>query len=126
MLSTAILIAFVLVGLGLVATVVRMLLGPSRADRVVALDLVTVQLVALSALLALSSANSAFLDLSLVLALIGFLATVAFARYLESGPEPTGNGPRVHKEAHPELRGHAQNEAQNETQNVAHDGVHGS
>jgi len=104
MLSTALLIAFVLVGLGLLATVVRLLLGPSRADRVVALDLVTVQLVALSALLALSSENAAFLDVGLVLALIGFLATVAFARYLESGPEPTGSGVRVrHGKGEPDV-----------------------
>jgi|GEM_PF-71038 len=95
MLSTALLIAFVLVALGLLATVIRLLLGPSRADRVVALDLITVQLVALSALLALSSDDTAFMDVGLVLALIGFLATVAFARYLESGPEPTGSGVRV-------------------------------
>lgn len=94
MLSTALTIAFLLVGVGVLATVVRLLLGPSRADRVVALDLITVQLVALSALLALDSANTAFLDLGLVLALIGFLATVAFARYLESGPEPIGQGER--------------------------------
>ncbi len=94
MLTTVLPIAFVLVGIGLLAAVCRLVIGPSRADRVVALDLVTVLLIAVSFLVTLHSGRIAFLDLALVLALVGFLATVAFARYLETEPEPKGNGPR--------------------------------
>lgn len=77
-------IALGLTAFGLVAGCIRMLKGPSAADRIVALDLVTVLLVAVSSLLALQLDNAAYLDLGLALALIGFLATVGFARYLET------------------------------------------
>jgi multicomponent Na+:H+ antiporter subunit F len=97
MLNSVLPIAFVLVGVGLLAAVVRLVLGPSRADRVVALDLIAVLLIAVSFLVSLYSGRIAFLDLALVLALVGFLATVAFARYLEAEPEPTGDGPRHRK-----------------------------
>ena len=76
-------IALGLTAFGLVAGCIRMLKGPTAADRIVALDLITILLVAVSSLLALQLENAAYLDLGLALALIGFLATVGFARYLE-------------------------------------------
>ncbi|MFK7889256.1 MAG: monovalent cation/H+ antiporter complex subunit F [Granulosicoccus sp.] len=85
-LESAIDIAFVLTIVGLVAGCARMILGPSAADRVVSLDFVTVLLIAVTSLLALQLDNAAYLDLGLALALIGFLATVAFARYVERNP----------------------------------------
>lgn len=81
--QVAINIALTLTILGLIAGCIRMLLGPSAADRVVSLDLATVLLIAITSLLALQLDNAAYLDLGLALALIGFLATVAFARYVE-------------------------------------------
>ena len=72
--------------IGLVAASVRLYLGPSRSDRVVALDLITVLLIAIASLAALRFDDAAYLDLGLTLALVGFLATVAFARYVESEP----------------------------------------
>lgn len=81
--DTAINISLALTVLGLCGGTVRLLLGPSAPDRVVSLDLITVLLIAITSLLALRLDNAAYLDLGLVLALIGFLATVAFARYIE-------------------------------------------
>ncbi|MFT5895044.1 MAG: multicomponent Na+:H+ antiporter subunit F [bacterium] len=80
-------IALAFTAFGLVAACIRMFKGPTAADRIVALDLVTILLVAISSLLALQLDNSAYLDLGLALALVGFLATVAFARYLETNPK---------------------------------------
>ncbi len=77
-------IALALTAFGLIAGCIRMLKGPTAADRIVALDLVTVLLVAVSSLLALQLDNAAYLDIGLALGLIGFLATVGFARYLET------------------------------------------
>ncbi len=79
-------IALVLVMIGLIAASIRLVLGPSSADRIVALDLITVQLVAIAALLALTTGESTYLDVCIALALVGFLATVAFARYVERRP----------------------------------------
>lgn len=92
--SLAITLAYALTAFGLVTGCIRMFKGPTAADRVVALDLITILLVAISSLLALQLDNSVYLDLGLALALVGFLATVAFARYLEAdsrGPHRSDN-----------------------------------
>lgn len=86
-LSFAISISLGLTAVGLVAACIRMFLGPTAADRIVSLDLVTVLMIAITSLLALQLDNSAYLDLGLALALVGFLATVAFARYLETNDQ---------------------------------------
>ena len=83
-LKTALIIAMVLTIIGLVCACIRLIVGPSSADRVVALDLITILLVAIAAQLAMLYESAAYLDLGLAIGLVGFLATVAFARYLEN------------------------------------------
>jgi multicomponent Na+:H+ antiporter subunit F len=61
----------------------RLALGPSLPDRVVALDFMTAVAVAVAGLWAIASDDPVFLDVAMVLALITFVGTVAFARYLE-------------------------------------------
>lgn len=61
----------------------RLVKGPSLPDRVVALDMMTVAIVSFCGLAALRSGDAAFLDVALALALVGFLATVALARFAE-------------------------------------------
>jgi multicomponent Na+:H+ antiporter subunit F len=60
----------------------RLVLGPTAADRAVALDLITVLGTGLMAVLALLAGSELYLDVALALALVGFLGTVALARYL--------------------------------------------
>jgi multicomponent Na+:H+ antiporter subunit F len=79
----AILAGFALVILGVTLAAIRLVKGPTLADRIVALDLMTIQLVAFGGLAALQADSAAFLDVAVVLALVGFLATVCLARYLE-------------------------------------------
>jgi len=62
---------------------IRLVRGPSLPDRVVALDLITVQIAAMLAVDTIATGQPVFLDAAIVLALIAFLSTVAFARYLE-------------------------------------------
>ncbi len=61
----------------------RLVLGPTLPDRVVALDMMTILMVAFTALFAIASGEDAFLDIAISLALVAFLATVALARYAE-------------------------------------------
>lgn len=89
-LATAINVAFVLVMLGVVFAFVRLVLGPSLPDRIVALDMMTVLLVSFCGLYAILSDDTAFVDVAIVLALIGFLATVALARFVERRKEREG------------------------------------
>lgn len=82
-LSISIEIGFALTVLSIVFALIRLALGPSLPDRVVALDMMTILIVAFCGLEALSTGVLAFLDVALVLAIIGFLATVALARFAE-------------------------------------------
>lgn len=76
-------IGFLCVVASVVLAFIRMVKGPSLQDRVVALDFMTVAIVAFCGLAAVRYDTAAFLDVALVLALVGFLATVALARFAE-------------------------------------------
>lgn len=82
-LAWAVDLAFVMLMVSMVLAFLRLALGPSLPDRVVALDLITVLAVAFSALFAVSSDEPAYLDVAIALALVAFLATVALARFAE-------------------------------------------
>jgi multicomponent Na+:H+ antiporter subunit F len=84
-----VLLSFVLLGLSLLMGMLRFLKGPSVADRVIALDAVVLCAVGFLALLSLVWRSTVFLDLLLVVSLLGFLATVAFVNYLKE-KSPSG------------------------------------
>jgi multicomponent Na+:H+ antiporter subunit F len=68
--------------LSLLIIVIRFLKGPNVADRVVALDLIISSGVGLIGVFSLISKDPTFLDTAMILALIAFLSTIAFAYYL--------------------------------------------
>lgn len=74
---------FAVLGVALVLAFIRLVRGPTLPDRVVALDLIMIQAVAIIALYDIATNEHIFLDVAIVLALIAFLGTVAFARYIE-------------------------------------------
>lgn len=84
--GAAMAIAFSLTGVSLLFAFVRLVLGPTLADRVVALDLVTMIIVVLLTLFGMAVGDSAYLDAAIALGLVAFLATVAFARFIERLP----------------------------------------
>lgn len=75
--------AYVALAAAFVMALVRMVLGPSLPDRIVALDMLAYLAVGFIALTSLVNGQPIFLDVALALALIAFLAVVAFARYVE-------------------------------------------
>ncbi|HBP40792.1 MAG: monovalent cation/H+ antiporter complex subunit F [Vreelandella alkaliphila] len=83
--DTVILISQIIMGLALVLTFVRVVRGPSLPDRVVALELFSTTVVGLVGVYAIQSGVASFLDAAIVIALMGFLAAIGFARYLERG-----------------------------------------
>ena len=64
-------------------TFVRLVKGPNLPDRVVALDLLAMIGISLIAAYAIATQEPAILDIAIVLALISFLGTIAFAYYIE-------------------------------------------
>jgi multicomponent Na+:H+ antiporter subunit F len=73
-------------GLALIIAFVRLAKGPTLPDRIVAMDLIGVIVVGLIVVLAAWTGVRATLDAALVIALIGFLGTVAYAAYVEQRP----------------------------------------
>jgi multicomponent Na+:H+ antiporter subunit F len=76
-------IVFSLLIVAMFLAFIRLVRGPSLPDRVVALDLITIVAAAILAVDTIATGHAVFLDAAIVLALIAFLGTVAFARYLE-------------------------------------------
>ena len=96
LLALAVDAAFALLVVGMAAAFARLVRGPSLADRVVALDFIAVLTVAFAGVYAIEAGAAAFLDVAVALALAVFLATVAFARFIERRdrqPEPADAAP---------------------------------
>ncbi|MGO3700951.1 MULTISPECIES: monovalent cation/H+ antiporter complex subunit F [Halomonas] len=83
--DTVLLISQIIMGLALILTFVRVVRGPSLPDRVVALELFSTTVVGLVGVYAIQSGVASFLDAAIVIALMGFLAAIGFARFLERG-----------------------------------------
>lgn len=69
-----------LISIGL--AMVRLIKGPDAADRIVALDLISILIVAFLAAYSIHAGDTSFLDVAIGYALIAFLGTVALARFL--------------------------------------------
>ena len=78
-------LALVTLGVALLFAVVRLVKGPTLPDRIIAMDLIGVLVVGLIVLLAASTRVRATLDAAVVIALIGFVGTVAYATYVQRG-----------------------------------------
>ncbi len=76
-------IVFSLMMLGLILGLVRFFKGPTSADRVVALDTMSIIATSAFALLALVFDRYIYMDISLIYAVLGFIGVIVIARYLE-------------------------------------------
>jgi multicomponent Na+:H+ antiporter subunit F len=76
-----------ILALSMMLVLYRIIRGPKNADRIIALDLLSVIVVALLALYAIFSGDAVFLDVVIAYALVAFLGTVAFARYIVRAAE---------------------------------------
>ena len=81
--STVSFISLSMMAVAIVLAAVRLIRGPSLPDRVVALDLISILAAGTTAIYAIASGQAVFLDVATILALVSFLGTVAFARYVE-------------------------------------------
>jgi len=85
MLGLSIIIFTGMVILGIVFALIRLVIGPTLADRVVALDLITTQIVGIIAVYSIAISNSTYLIDAITITILSFLGTVTFAYYLGLG-----------------------------------------
>ncbi len=81
--EAAVLVSTSMVSVALVLAFIRLVRGPSLPDRVVALELIATLTVGMIAIYDVATEQPVFLDVAIVVAMIGFLGAVAFARYIE-------------------------------------------
>ncbi|MBK1724562.1 K+/H+ antiporter subunit F [Thiocystis violacea] len=85
MLSTALAIAFGLVTAALALTLWRLLRGPDKPDRILALDTLYVNSIALLVLLGIHLDSALYFEAAILIAMMGFVGTVALCKYLLRG-----------------------------------------
>ncbi|MCM2291870.1 cation:proton antiporter [Allorhizobium sp. BGMRC 0089] len=75
-------IGLVLLSVAFFLTVLRVMLGPTLPDRVVALDMLVAIVIGFIAVFAIRTGYTLYIDIAISLGLVGFLSTVAFARFI--------------------------------------------
>lgn len=85
MLEIVTMLSLGMLALSLLFALIRLAKGPSLPDRVMSLDLMGSIVVGMIGVYSIATANPEFLDAGIVLGLIAFLSTVAFAKFIEKG-----------------------------------------
>ena len=85
MIHAALAFGFGCIGLALLMNLWRLLRGPSPADRILALDTMTINAIALIVLFCIARGTQLYFEAALLLAMVGFVGTVAYCKFLLRG-----------------------------------------
>jgi multicomponent K+:H+ antiporter subunit F len=85
MLNNALWIASVLIGAALLLNLYRLLRGPDLPDRIIALDTLYINALALLVLFGIQQNSRAYFEIALLMAMVGFVGTAMLAKYLLRG-----------------------------------------
>ena len=83
--NVILIVALVIVTLSMFGMLVRVIIGPSLADRVVALDAMGIQLMAIVALFSIFLRTNYMMVAILLIGILAFLGTAVFAKYMDKG-----------------------------------------
>lgn len=103
-------ILLAVLGVGALGALASLIRGPHLTERVISLDLMATMAVAAVALLAMAKGQPVYLDVALVIALVAFVGSVAYARYAEAGrasrprPETASSRDRGQNQAQDQAR----------------------
>lgn len=109
-------ILLAVLGVGALGALASLIRGPHLTERVISLDLMATMAVAAVALLAMAKGEPVYLDVALVIALVAFVGSVAYARYAEAGrasrprPETASSRDRGQTQAQDQARTEAREE----------------
>ncbi len=85
LMNYALICAFVVVGLCQILSMIRVVIGPGVGDRILALDTMVVNAIGLIVLMGLAQGTHIYFEASLIIAMLGFVSTVAYARFVLRG-----------------------------------------
>lgn len=82
MIATAVLVALYVVGLAMLLSLWRLLRGPTLADRILALDTLYINTIALLILFGMRLSSAIYFEAALIIAMLGFVGTVILSKYV--------------------------------------------
>ncbi len=85
LMNLTLIIAFIGVAVGQIAAMVRLVIGPGPGDRILALDTMVINAIGLIVLLGVWQGTQIYFEASLIIAMLGFVSTVAYARFILRG-----------------------------------------
>jgi multicomponent K+:H+ antiporter subunit F len=85
MIGHAVIFAFGCLGVALALNLWRLLRGPSIGDRVVAMDTMVINTIAVIVLIGIATASDTYFEAALLLAMVGFVGTVAYCKFILRG-----------------------------------------
>jgi multicomponent K+:H+ antiporter subunit F len=85
MIEFALLFGFGCVAIAILLNLYRLLVGPSSGDRILALDTMTINVIALIILFGMRETSTTYFEAALLLAMVGFVATVAYCKFILRG-----------------------------------------
>jgi multicomponent K+:H+ antiporter subunit F len=85
MLQIVIPVAYAMMALALILNIWRVLWGPSMPDRIIALDTMYINTIALLVLVSIDQRSTVYFEAALLIAMMGFIGTVALCKYLLRG-----------------------------------------
>ena len=85
MIENMLMIALSLFGLAIVIVLYRIIRGPSIPDRVLALDMIGVNLISWVAVISIVLKTKAFLEVILILGILAFISTISLSKFIERG-----------------------------------------
>lgn len=104
-LDLSITVALILLSASFLITIYRIVKGPTLPDRVLGLDMLVAVAIGYIAVIGIKTGYTLYVDIAIALGLVGFLATVAFARFIlvrgQADEEGLGDN---HESAEPDVR----------------------
>lgn len=85
LMNIALMITFVTLALGQIMSMVRLALGPTSGDRILALDTMVINALGLVVVLGIHQGVQIYFEIALLIAMLGFVSTVALARFILRG-----------------------------------------
>ncbi|RMH93375.1 K+/H+ antiporter subunit F [Lysobacter pythonis] len=82
MIATAVILSMFVVGLALAMSLWRLLRGPGLPDRILALDTLSVNTIALLVLYGVHIGSAVYFEAALIIAMLGFVSTVVLSKYV--------------------------------------------
>lgn len=85
LLDIALIVAFAALAIGQILSMVRLVLGPTAGDRILALDTMVINALGLVVVLGIQQGVQIYFEVALLIAMLGFVSTVALARFVLRG-----------------------------------------